>query len=564
MSLSTRNLPDKISLPAEWSKPLRATMDLTRTTRENTRHWKDADALSARAGMGHSQRKIARERSRLEAMNNSWYAGMLRTAANHIIGTGPRLQVMTADPEVNARIEAAWKNWAMRVRLAEKLRIAVETYWRDGECFGMRANSPRTEVGTDMRLYEGDQVSQPYRQRMDPTIDDGKRVDNLGNAVEYWIYDIHPGDIGVGFVNFLKGDWYPASEVWHLYRADRPGQLRGIPRCAPAIDWLAHMRRFSKATLSAAEQYALMPLFCQTTGAAVTPAKMDEELAVSNWERAALNFLPEGWVMASPDPKHPATTNEMFQRTELMYFCRCANMPYSLACGTSKDANFSAAKMDIKNLWEPEVHSEQDTVTNTILVPLFQWFLDDCALVPGILDDAPPVSEINFQFFWPPLPQSDEIDVANAAILRMTSGQSNPATEALLRGEDDETNCITAARCYGITVEEYKAARYAKHFAISGTPGGAPAATGTPADSSTTTDSPISAGAFVGTKRRDFTNNLKQQMEALDHYENGASELLTKSALMRLGLSEADSISLIEERRAAMQQPEPQFEEVSP
>jgi capsid protein len=454
-------LPDK--LPDAWfNNKVEATLDLTRTTRENQRHWKDADPLSARAAYPQSQRKIARERSRLEASNNSWYAGVLRTAANHIVGTGPRLQVMTSDKDVNARIERHWRKWAMKIRLAEKLRIAVETYWRDGEVYGMRASSAATSLGLDIRLYEGDQITQPYYHLIDNSIDDGKRVDNLGNAIEYWILKHHPGDIGVGFANPLDGEWYPASEVWHLYRADRPGQLHGIPRCAPAIDWLAHMRRFSKATLSAAELFALMPYFMKTTGSSTVAARMPEDMMTVAYERGVMNFLPDGWEGWSPDPKYPNATEEMVMRIGLMYFGRCANMPFSLVCGTSKDANFSAAKMDIKNLWQPEVTTEQDTITNIVLVPTFRWFLEDAVLTPGVLDGAPPIDEIDFCFQWPPLPQSDEIEVANAVEKRVSTGQSTLREEYARMGKDFDSSAEIAARDYGVSIDEYKRALFTK------------------------------------------------------------------------------------------------------
>lgn len=452
-------------LSSAWAwirgKSLRAGMDLTRTTHENKRHWADADALSGRAQTVKPQRKIARERSRLEAMNNSWYAGMLRTASNHIIGTGPRLQVLTADADVNQRIENAWHKWCDAVGLVEKLRICVETYWRDGEVFGMRALRPSLQpIGLDIRLYEGDQVSQPYWHVLDPTIEDGKRVDNLGNPVEYWIYDHHPGDLNIGHINILKGDWYPADRVFHLFRADRPGQLRGIPRCAPAIDWLAHMRRFSKATLSAAEAAALWGVFIKTTSSQVMPAETPGDFMSVDFERGTTNFLPEGWEPSQLRADHPATTNEMYQRSELTYFARCANMPYSLAAGTSRDSNFSSAKMDIKNTWEPEVKSEQSHIARNVLRPVFRWFLEDCVFVSGVLDDAPPISEIEYTFFWPPLPQSDELDVAKAAQLRMETGQSFITEEWAKNGRDAELGVQAAAAFFNKSVDEVKEALF--------------------------------------------------------------------------------------------------------
>jgi capsid protein len=474
VGIRAKNYPDKIELPPELSGMVRATMDLTQTTHQNKDHWKDADPLSGRAALPHSVRKMARERSRLEFDNNSWYSGMLRTAANHIVGTGPRLQVLLDDAKRNAAIERTWNRWATAIGLTEKLKIAVITDWKDGEAFAMRAERPSLfPVTLDIRLYEGDQVSQPYWHVLDPSIEDGKRVDNLGNAVEYWIYDHHPGDVNIGHVNLLAGDWYRADDVCHLFRQNRPGQLRGLPRCSPALDFLAHMRRFDKATLSTAEKGANWGVFMRTNSSAVIPEPSPENFMSVEWDRDRLNFLPEGWSPEQLKAEHPGSTNEQYQRSSLMYFCRCANMPYSLAAGTSKDSNFSAANMDITNLWEPEVLGEQNRITQTLLASIFRWFLEDIMISTDLLDGLEiPISEIGYQFFWPPLPQSNETDRATAATARITSGQSILRDEYSRMGKDFETSMKVGAQDYGVTPEEFKKALFAKHFAIGGAPGG--------------------------------------------------------------------------------------------
>lgn len=528
---------------------IRAGFDLTRTTHENKRHWSDADALSGRAAYYKQERKTARERSRLEAANNSWYAGMLRTAANHIVGTGPRIQFLTPDNERNKRLERSFQKWAMAIALADKLRVAVESYWRDGEWFAMRSGRPSLfPIQLDIRAYEADQVAQPYWHILDPTIEDGKRVDNLGNAVEYWIYDHHPGDLNIGHTNLMGGQWYPADEVIHLYRADRPGQLRGFPRCAPALDWLAHMRRFSKATLSAAESAALWGVFIKTTGSQVVPAQMPSDLMTLDFERNVMNFLPDGWEPSQLRADHPTTTNEVFQRSELTYFARCANMPYSLAAGTSRDSNFSSAKMDIKNTWEPEVLSEQQKLTRDVMAPIVRWWLEDAAISTELLDGLQlTIADIDYQVVWPPLPQSDEKDQAEAAKTRVESGLSSMPTEYLRRGEDAEAALQAGAAYYGVTVEQYQKALFAKHFATTGATGGEqqqqPAADPQAATPAST------AGAFAGTKRRDFTNNQRATQDVLTAFINGTSEVLTLQSLVRLGWPQAAAQALIDDAR---------------
>jgi hypothetical protein len=55
--------------------------------RTPTRHWNNADNLSANASNTQGTRRILRNRSRYEAGSNSLYAGVLRTIADHTIGT---------------------------------------------------------------------------------------------------------------------------------------------------------------------------------------------------------------------------------------------------------------------------------------------------------------------------------------------------------------------------------------------------------------------------------------------------------------------------------------------
>ena len=161
---------------------MQAKFDLAQTTVHNRRHWANADSLAARAAMSPSVRSIVRKRSRHEFDNNSWYSGILRTAANHIIGCGPRLQVLTTNADANTRLEKAWMKWSRQVMLADKLRMMFETYWKDGEVFAMRTSRPsRWPISLDIRTFEAEQCAAPWiGQRMgDSNTDDGIRTAEL-------------------------------------------------------------------------------------------------------------------------------------------------------------------------------------------------------------------------------------------------------------------------------------------------------------------------------------------------------------------------------------------------
>jgi capsid protein len=62
----------------------------------------------------------------------------------------------------------------------------------------------------------------------------GIEFDKIGRRVAYHFYRKHPGDntdqSGKGEIVRV-----PASEILHLYRPQRPGQIRGVPWISPAL-----------------------------------------------------------------------------------------------------------------------------------------------------------------------------------------------------------------------------------------------------------------------------------------------------------------------------------------
>lgn len=466
-------------LRADQPATVQARFDLAQTTPHNRRHWAFADSLSARAAMSPAVRTIVRKRSRYEADNNSWYSGILRTASNHIIGNGPRLQVLTENSEANTRIERAFTKWSRCVCLAEKLRVMVETYWRDGEVLAMRTARPRNwPISLDIRTYEAEQCAAPWVGQSwgDPYVEDGVRIDQNSNEVEYHFYDHHPGD--ATFTPTLKGQWYPANDVIHLFRRERPGQVRGIPRATSALNTLPVMRRQEMATLLASETAASFATYLKSTTSALDPVPSAEAFQEMEISFNMLSTLPAGWDIAQVDPKHPGPQYEMFQRQALMSFSRCTNMPYALAAGTSKDSNFSSLKGDMKNVWEPEVRTEQNRIELAVIEPILRWFLEDAVYVPGLLDGLPSIGDIDHQWYWPPLPNLDEVDSATAAKLRVSSGQSTLSKEHANRGTDFDTEVVRAAQDFGVDVATYKRAIFVSEFGITAPLGdGAGAAT---------------------------------------------------------------------------------------
>jgi capsid protein len=437
----------------EMERVVKARYATAQTTDSNKNNWTFADRMSARAAYDPAMRLTLRTRSRYLEETNSIYAGMIQTAAAHVVGSGPRLQVLTSNRSLNAEIEKQWANWAEEVNLVEKLYTAVATEWRDGEVFAMRSADYSLSVPLDVLLFEADQVQSPFIG-IEPSIEDGVRLARNGKPLEYYFLDHHPGGRWPNVT--MNGDWYPADNVCHLMQPSRPGQVRGIPRCAPALDDYALLDRYRLATLEAAESAALFAILITTTGPNIVPAQaVGDPYQTMQLRRNMMTFLADGQSMQQIKPEHPTQNHDSYVMSLLTQIARCSGMPYSLAAGTSRDSNFASAKMDVINTWAPVVRRTQKRTTSQLVKKFFKWFV---ASLPAVDEIVP------HRFDWDNLPVADEGSQAEAAATRLNNGLSTLPIEYGLLGKDFDSSIVQASQAFGVTPAQYKQALFAKLY----------------------------------------------------------------------------------------------------
>ena len=237
-------------------------------------------------------------------------------------------------------------HWARSVHLAEKLRTMRMARATDGESFAVLTNNPRltAEVQLDLRLIEADQVTTPDLDRLSTIAVDGIVFDGSGNPIEYHILRNHPGD---SFYS-ARSDYerIPASSVLHWFRADRPGQTRGIPDIMPALPLFAQLRRFTLAVLAAAETAADFAGILYTDAPANGEADAAEPFEPIELEKRALVTMPGGWKMAQMQAEQPSTTYGEFKHELLNEIARCLNMPFNVAAGNSSGYNYASGRLD--------------------------------------------------------------------------------------------------------------------------------------------------------------------------------------------------------------------------
>lgn len=420
---------------------LRAKYDAAQTTDENERHWANADYLSPNSAMSPGIRRRCRSRARYEAQENNSYAkGMILTLANDLISTGPRLQLRTPDTAANQRIQEAFHDWSDEVRLAEKLRTMRVAKAVDGEAFALFTKNERlmSPVSLDVRPLEADHFDAPWGHLAGE--DHGIQFDAAGNPLSYWMYQQHPGGDTFANVNG-KGEWVDERYVLHCFRCDRPEQVRGLTEIVTALPLFAMLRRFTLATLAAAETAADFAAVMRTNSSASIEA---ESLAQDQWfdaiplEYRAMLTLPNGWDITQLKAEHPTTTYAMFKGEIINEIARCLNMPYNVAAADSSDYNYASGRMD-HQVYYRSIEVEQSQWECCILDRIFRAWLDEASLVSGLIPNGlGPFADWPWRWFWEGPKHVDPQKEANAQATRLLNHTTTYAEEYARRGLDWE------------------------------------------------------------------------------------------------------------------------------
>lgn len=416
---------------------VRARYDAAAGTADNRRHWANADGLSAVAANSPEVRRTLRNRARYEVANNSYARGIVLTLANDVVGTGPRLQLLTDDPEANRRIEREFAAWAKAVDLAEKLRTMRMSRAQDGEAFAVLTSNSQLAAGIqlDLRLIEADQVATPDLSVLSSRSVDGIVFDTAGNPAEYHILKNHPGETLQSSRDY---DRLPAEAVIHLFRLDRPGQARGIPDITPALPLFAQLRRFTLAVLAAAETAADFAGILYTDAPANGEADAAEPFEPIELEQRALLTMPGGWKMSQLEAEQPSTTYAEFKREILNEIARCLNMPFNVAAGNSSGYNYASGRLDHQTYFK-SIRVEQAQFETVVLDRILAAWLDEAALIPGLIPSGmPPIAQWPHQWFWDGQEHVDPAKEANAQATRLANHTTTLAHEYARQGRDWE------------------------------------------------------------------------------------------------------------------------------
>lgn len=181
-----------------------------------------------------------RSRQRELVRNHALAGGGVDSIVANMIGTGIKPRWNMADSEINQRLQELWADSIPEMDADETCSfyglqdVVARTMCNGGEALAQFHHvSPRLglAVPLQLRVIEGDFLDESYSTIADNgnEVRMGVEFDRAsGRRVAYYLWKNHPGEA------FLNTDTttrirVPASEIMHVFRPLRAGQLRGLP-----------------------------------------------------------------------------------------------------------------------------------------------------------------------------------------------------------------------------------------------------------------------------------------------------------------------------------------------
>ena len=445
--------------------------DAAATTRHNTKHWLPVTAGDADSCIAPSL-EITRNRARYELANNSYAKGITETFATELVGTGPRIQVKSGDPDWDRAVEDRFMEWTGdgdsirdaycdiggRECYSDILRLVASISWdENGEGLLILTTDdkqPRRgpDAGVSLRLMmvEPDRLQTPYGMIDGQTgpaggkINMGIEQDDYGRPLNYFVLKHHPGSQRAAFLGAVMGAYnvVPADYVLHLMRPDRVGQSRGVPIMAPSLELFAQMRDFTASTLSAAKTAAYITGTMETQDGTVDAEGAEyEAMDVVDVERDTLLVMPDGRTAKQFKPEQPASTYKEFKGELINEAARPRCMPFNIAAANSAGYNYASGRLDHQTFFKFKNVLRHWINRHCSRSVIRQW-LREAVLIKDFLPDRKAVEgkfpPVQVRWFWTGDGHVDPVKEAVAERTRLHSLTTTLADVYGAQGEDWE------------------------------------------------------------------------------------------------------------------------------
>ena len=392
-------------------------------------------------------RAMVRDRARDVVRNNAWGRRAIAILVANQIGTGIRPRANTGNPELNKAINALWEAWTPMASPSTGLDVygiqalAARARAESGESLVklIPTNPCAGTVPLQLQVLETDWLVEDHSSAVMPAspIREGIKFKEDGTRESYLLYKFNPND----YWQAGRNDWLeiPADQIAHLYRIERPGQLRGVSDLATTMMRLHDLDDYHDAALMMAKVQAVLGVFVtQTGGPSGSPLGQASSDDIGRLEELTPGMV--GYLRPGEDVKFLAPQAsgpfDAYTKAALRAIAMGVGITYHQLTGDLSEANYSslrAGNIEFRHGIEQDqwlMHIPQ------MCQPIWCAFIRQ-AILAGLL---PPIAE-NAPALWAP-PRAELVDPSrdtNAIIAQIRAGLITQAQAIAMMGWDPRT-----------------------------------------------------------------------------------------------------------------------------
>jgi lambda family phage portal protein len=352
-----------------------------------------------------------RAKSRDLVRRNAWANSALESYVANAIGTGIKPQSMLTPANSREAVQTLWRNWTVDADAAGLTdfyglqAMACRAMLEGGEAL-VRLRFRRPEDGLSVGLQL--QVLEPEHLpvHLNITADNGNLIragiefDRLGRRVAYHLYRSHPED-GTLAPMSLAGDSsttrVDAREIVHLYRALRPGQIRGEPWLARALVKLHDLDQYDDAELVRKKTAAMFAGFVTR----LTPEDnlLGEGLpnahgvALAGLEPGTMQILEPGEDIKFSQPADVGGSYSEFLRMQFRAVAAAMGVTYEQLTGDLTQVNYSSIRAGLLEFRRRVEAFQHGVIVHQMCRPIWNAWMDQAVLegslvLPGYATDV--------------------------------------------------------------------------------------------------------------------------------------------------------------------------------